>query len=31
VDENDEMSIKQSAEAIIEAMEFKGDVVVSLV
>jgi hypothetical protein len=30
VDENDEMSIKQSAEAIIEAMEFKGDVVVSV-
>jgi len=24
------MSIKQSAEAIIEAMEFKGDVVVSV-
>ena len=30
VDENDELSIKQSAEAIIEAMEFKGDVVVSV-
>ena len=31
VDEKDEMSIKEAAEAIVEAMEFKGPVVVSLV
>ena len=29
VDENDEMSIKDAADAIVEAMEFKGPVVVS--
>jgi GDP-L-fucose synthase len=28
VDEKDEMSIKEAAEAIVEAMEFKGPVVV---
>lgn len=28
VDEKDEMSIKESAEAVIEAMNFKGEVVV---
>ncbi len=30
VDEKDEMSIKEAAEAIVEAMDFKGPVVVSL-
>ena len=29
VDENDEMSIKDAAEAVVEAMEFKGEVIVS--
>jgi hypothetical protein len=29
VDEKDEMSIKQSAEAVVEAMDFKGEVIVS--
>ena len=29
VDEKDEMSIKEAAEAIVEAMDFKGPVVVS--
>lgn len=29
VDEKDEMSIKDAAEAVIEAMEFKGEVIVS--
>lgn len=29
VDEKDEMSIKDAAEAVVEAMEFKGEVIVS--
>jgi GDP-L-fucose synthase len=30
VDEKDEMSIKDAAEAVVEAMDFKGQVIVSL-
>lgn len=30
VDEKDEMSIKDAAEAIVEAMDFKGEVIVIL-
>lgn len=29
MDEKDEMSIKEAAEAVVEAMDFKGEVIVS--
>jgi len=31
VDEKDEISIKEAAEAVVEAMDFKGQVIVSFI